>query len=504
MISGNKKILPLFSALFLLGISINSFSQTRYLDEVFTNVNVSYDVVYGNNITVQNPTNIGPEDLLMDVYEPVGDSLPERPLVLYIHTGSFLPLVVNGVPVYANGGCTGDRTDSATVEMANQFAMRGYTAVVMTYRVGWNPFEPTQTLRIQGLLNAAYRGIQDARTCVRYFRSNYATGGNTFSVDTSKIIMVGQGTGGYLSLGCATLDKMSEINIFKFLDGNGNSVVDTAQMGDYYGMGNRPLNIENHSGYSSRFHMAVNLGGALGDSSWLEGGENIPIIGFHCPNDPFGPYGYGMVIVPTTNENVVEVSGSHDVVRRANKMGLNDILLNRDWGDAYSAAANGDGSNIENLFPLIRPQPESAPWEWWDDGTCPNNTSSIATNPDMSEAKGLAYIDTIQNYLAPRIACVFNLSGGCPPLLPVGLKPPLFKNKVSFAPNPAHSTVTIQSSSGLIEQIVLYDAPGREIFIQQGINSHSFNLNRQSIPDGLYFINVKTNLGLQTTKIIFQ
>ena len=94
-------------------------------------------------------------------------------------------------------------------------------------------------------------------------------------------------------------------------------------------------------------------------------------------------YGYGMVIVPTTDENVVEVSGSHDVVRRANNLGLNDMLLNRDWGDPYSAADNGDGSNVENLFPLMRPLPESGPWEWWDPA-CPNHTSSLETNQDMT------------------------------------------------------------------------------------------------------------------------
>ena len=504
MAPGNIKSLSFLTSLIILGIAFSSLSQTRYLNEVFTDVNVTYDVVYGNNITVQNATNIGPEDLLMDVYEPSGDSLPERPLVLYIHTGSFLPLVVNGVPVYANGGCTGDRTDSATVEMAMQFAKRGYTAVVMTYRKGWNPFLPSQTERIQQLLNAAYRGIQDARNCVRYFRANYETGGNTYSVDTSKIIMVGQGTGGYLSLGCATLDKPHEINLLKFLDGNGDSVVDTAQMGDFYGLGGDTMNIENYPGYSSNFHMAVNLGGALGDSSWLEGGENIPIIGFHCPNDPFGPYGYGMVIVPTTNENVVEVSGSHDVVRRANKKGLNDILLNRDWGDAYSAADNGDGSNVENLFPFMRPQAESAPWEWWDAGTCPNNTSSMATNPGMSEVKGLAYIDTIQNYLAPRITCVFDLSGGCPPLITTNMENSPLANKVHISPNPSLGLIMIQSSRVPIEKIEIYDRIGKMVFIQDEINQRFFSLNRGSIPDGMYFINTITSQGIYTKKIIFQ
>ena len=64
--------------------------QTRYLDEVFSNVNVETDVIYGTNISVVTGSPMA-SNLLMDVYTPVGDDATERPVVIYLHTGSFLP-----------------------------------------------------------------------------------------------------------------------------------------------------------------------------------------------------------------------------------------------------------------------------------------------------------------------------------------------------------------------------------------------------------------------------
>ena len=66
----------------------------RYIDEIFDEVDVASGVVYGENITVI-PALQGmppaPENLLMDVYTPAGDTETDRPVILYFHTGNFLP-----------------------------------------------------------------------------------------------------------------------------------------------------------------------------------------------------------------------------------------------------------------------------------------------------------------------------------------------------------------------------------------------------------------------------
>ena len=47
-------------------------------------------------------------------------------------------------------------------------------------------------------MKAAYRGIQDVKAAIRYLRMDYENG-NTYGIDTSRIIIVGQGTGGWIA-----------------------------------------------------------------------------------------------------------------------------------------------------------------------------------------------------------------------------------------------------------------------------------------------------------------
>ena len=73
-------------------------AQTRYLDEVFSDVTVTSDIQYGTNISVL-PALQGmppaPQPLVLDLYEPTGDVETDRPLLLYFHTGNFLPTYIN-------------------------------------------------------------------------------------------------------------------------------------------------------------------------------------------------------------------------------------------------------------------------------------------------------------------------------------------------------------------------------------------------------------------------
>ena len=68
-----------------------------------------------------------------DIYEPIGDTLTNRPVIIVSHTGSFLPPVANGQP-------TGSIKDSSIVEQCKRWGKKGYVAVsVMGNRLGWNP-----------------------------------------------------------------------------------------------------------------------------------------------------------------------------------------------------------------------------------------------------------------------------------------------------------------------------------------------------------------------------
>jgi len=471
-----KLLLLLF---FLSSIVVNA--QQRYLDEVFTDVDVSTDIVYGLNVTII--TGVPALDTLkMDVYEPNSDSASLRPLIIYLHTGSFLP-----VPL--NGQCTGDKLDSASVEMCMRFAKKGYVVASINYRLGWNPVGDQDT-RTGTLLNAVYRALQDCKSAVRYMRKTIAVSSNPFRIDDTKIALGGQGSGGYVALAYATIDSYDDITLLKFKNiSTGIPYVDTTLSGDWDGYGGNGLNQPslNNPGYSNDINFVFNMGGAMGDSTWLNVGD-VPMVCFHVPNDPFAPYTYGPVIVPTTGQFVVNVSGSYNIMRTANTYGNNNSFIFLGLTDPYTVRANAINDGYDGLCPLERPDPpglltgEAGPWEWWDT-TCTNNAGSLASNPDMSEAKGMAYIDTVQGYVCPRMFRGLSLNVGIDPI-------ETLEKSVVIYPNPSAGNfrIVVDAAFTELKNIEITDFSGRIVRTIKGDDSFIYDIDRQNLASGIYLV----------------
>lgn len=484
-----KKIYTL--ALVALFAAAMPASAQRYLEEVFDEVTVTSDVIYGVNATVLLYPLLGeavPQPLTMDIYEPTGDTEAERPLMLYFHTGNFLPHPENQSP-------SGLKTDSATVEICSRFARMGYVVASCTYRLGWNPIAETQEERVNTLINAAYRGVQDARTVARFFRRNAAEDGNAFAIDTDRIVIWGQGTGGYISLAASTIDAYADILLPKFTGSNLMPMVIEFVNGDIFGtsVGINPLDSDtlcypNHVGFSSDFNVCVNMGGALGDISWLDAGDG-PFISFQTPTDPFAPYQAAVLIVPGVNLPVVEVMGAYLVQEKCDLNGNNASWATSNLNDVWSQAANAMNDDFDGLYPFNRPngqQVDSAPWEWWAPNN-PNNASGLLTNSDMSAAKGRTFIDTIQGYSATRLACALAL-----PNNPCGNVPDNVKEVEEAAfmayPNPANNVLTLQAEFN-IDRVEVMDSFGKRI---QDLTPRTtrYELNVSNLPVGVYFVRV--------------
>lgn len=514
-----KKIYLLLLAVLVL--QAPQLMAQRYLTEVFTNVTKTPNIVYAQNISVLTgtPTQV---DLRLDLYEPTGDTETQRPLVLYFHTGSFLPILRNNT-------ATGDRADSATAEMCRQFARRGYVAASVDYRLGWNPLGTTQDIRTGTLLLAVYRAIQDARACVRYFKKSYSVDGNPYKIDTNRIILCGQGSGGYIAMAYVTLDKPQEIQLLKFIAGETNATygfqqgmpyVNQQLWGDYDGFNGTPgFSISNHPGYSGRVRMAVNMGGALGDSTWLEPGD-VPIVAFHSINDPFAPYGVGNVIVPTTGQFVVDVIGSQAIIKRSKNFG-NQNVFNIPYNDPYTTRANAINNGLEGLFPFDLPNPgpplngQAGPWDWinYNDlqtiapfyGVTSGAVdtiyqSSFFSNPNINnKAHALAYIDTVQGYLAPRIVQVLQLPGYYTGFANITAG----NHTITVAPNPASDYVMLQADVAVkINTVEVYDLSGRLILANADINNHIVHINTSGLSKGMYMVRLNSNQGWITTRFM--
>ena len=503
-----------------------AFAQTRYLDEVFPEVTITQNVKYGNNISVLTGAPV-PIDLYMDVYEPEGDTLAERPLVLIATTGNFLPRIINGGP-------NGTFRDSVPAELCIRLAKMGYVTASFYYRQGWNPISPDQNVRTATILQAAYRGIQDARNVVRFFHANVDTAGNDFRIDPTRIAIGGNGTGGYVALGTGYLNDFAEILLPKFFNFDltpPQPYVDSTIHGNIWGTNTAFLNLPNYVGYSSDVNFVFNLGGAMGDSSWVNAGEP-PSVSFHTPLDPFAPYKTGPVIVPTTGDFVIEATGSYDVTRKANELGNNQVFIDANLQDPFTMKANMLNDGYEGLFPFDRPftpgdlpcgipgislalVPEGSPWDWWDEAafvaawdavpgqTVPGivaNCNSKTSNPDMSATKGRTYIDTVMAYLAPRMVLALGIDTSAS----VSIDNHLLAQQLQLFPNPAASSFTVRITEGLnaIGDIQVLDITGRVVINRENLRVRETAIDLENLTPGLYFVRVRATDGAVTTRKI--
>lgn len=114
----------LFVLLILIPITVNGqiCDTNRYHKAIFSDVQVHKDVKYGEAQVWNFPFNN--TDLFMDIYEPIGDTIGKRPLMIWVHPGGFL---------------LGNKEAEDMVALCDSFAKRGYVTASISYRLGFNP-----------------------------------------------------------------------------------------------------------------------------------------------------------------------------------------------------------------------------------------------------------------------------------------------------------------------------------------------------------------------------
>lgn len=228
----------------------------RFAQEVFTDVSITSDVVYGQNTSWSGASTT----LYFDFYEPDGDVIQTRPLIIWVHGGSFIG---------------GSRTDQDMVSLSTRFAKKGYACASISYRLGFFPIDSTNAVR------AVVRAVQDLKGAIRYFYKDAATD-DIYKIDTNKIFIGGSSAGAITALHVAYLQE--ECELLDYLSSS-----QQASFGGLEGTSGSP-------GYSTKVHGVLNGAGALARYSWMDAAElDVPLASVHGTADNVVTYNRGLV-----------------------------------------------------------------------------------------------------------------------------------------------------------------------------------------------------------------
>jgi hypothetical protein len=125
----------------------------------------------------------------------------------------------------------------------------------------------------------------------------------------------------------------------------------------------------------------------------------------------------------------------------------------------------------------------------------------LYTNPNMSKTKALAYIDTVQGFLDPRICRALGLCNS------VGIEELISpKSELSLFPNPSSQLLTIRlkDATAKILAVKIYDVEGRCVFNKENMNQNRAEISCNQFAKGLFSVRVQTDRGMDAGKLVIE
>jgi len=324
----------------------------------------------------------------------------------------------------------------------------------------------------------------------------------------------------------------------KFLSSTTNTpLADTALLGNFDGTSAGQIGLPNHAGYSSDFDIAVNLGGAIGDSSWLQGKEIEPaIVGFHATGDIFAPYAVENVFEPVQDLLVIDQgAGARIMVEKANQLGNNDVFADipadcdpladkiqsfKDVDHITTLSQQMLKMGTDNFYPFVTSPGDGEPWNWWgfEDlqaniaginavlGTDFNadtlHATGLMTNPTMSSERGNTYLDTIFMVVAPRAYYAMGLADSVSTSIPLLTETEV---QLQVSPVPSNGRLELRSSvESPMQHLRILDINGVAVAQKLNVNATTYTLTHHDLPPGIYVLDVYFKTGRVATKVVFR
>lgn len=262
-----------------------------------------------------------------DVYQPHGDTWSKRPLLLYVHGGSFI---------------SGDKASADCRDFCRHFARLGYTTVSLNYRLATLlQFMQSKDNQMQTVM----RSMADIKSAIRFFRAD-AAGSNKYRIDTGRVFLGGYSAGAVAALHTAYIDRLNELSAAEQLllkNAVGNLEGDAGNLG-----------------YSSKVTALFSLAGALHKTAWVSPAEE-PVWMAHSRDDATVSFdcapGLGL-------PNVLELCGTGKLLPELRRQGIQyDSMILEKEGHGWPSGGNGNASFLKALdqiaqffYPMVQTQ----------------------------------------------------------------------------------------------------------------------------------------------------
>jgi para-nitrobenzyl esterase len=287
----------------------------RYQAYVSDQINVYKDIQYGSNLD-----NKGVRiNLLMDIFTAKDDSATNRPLIIFVHGGSFV---------------SGSKTAGIQDEIAQDFAKKGYVTACINYRLQRTflpDLDPILEFANKGeAYEAVIRSVQDIKASIRYMKRQVAEEGNPYGVDTNNIILFGSSAGAIAILHAVYTTDPNDVD----------PALKAAilRMGGLEGDSGNP-------GYGSvnTVRAVVPCSGALLERRWIANRKDVDLIAFHHTTDPTVPFGYGCFL--TAACHLGRFYGSNPLTQEAKAL---NVINELHFINAFGHPADNDYPELVN------------------------------------------------------------------------------------------------------------------------------------------------------------
>ena len=236
---------------------------SRYQDTIFSKIDSTMNVVFTTTAGGSAGSN-----LLLDVYQPDGDTACLRHLIIWEHGGAFV---------------SGTKNDPSETFWSQRFAQRGYVCASINYRLAPSIIDLYDSSQI---FTYAFKACADMKAAIRYFYMTAAAQNNPWRIDTNVIFIAGSSAGAIGADFVGLLDSLNELPpAFQTIVTNNGGIEGNS----------------GNAGYSSKVVGVASLAGCIYSLDWIKPG--VPTTVF-CQGtaDSILPYDCGYVLEDTIED----------------------------------------------------------------------------------------------------------------------------------------------------------------------------------------------------------